>query len=216
MKVMQASKGKFYGNPARVSEIAKISSQCRFVWNHFLALNIEFYRETGKFIFYKEMTARLTKLLHSEPQLQGCPHRPAQMTVQRLDRALKDCAKSKGKTRKGFPKFKRRSTNADIFSFAGTEIRLADGRIRLPKIGWYRVRGLNISTDAVHKQAHIRQETDGWHVAVQFEAEAKTYAEPTQPVIGLDAGLTHLAILSDGTKSVRLGWLEKPKNAFVG
>jgi putative transposase len=52
----------------------------------------------------------------------------------------------------------------------------------------------------VFKQAHIRQEPDGWHVAVQFMAEVKTYAEPTQPIIGLDAGLTHLAILSDGTK----------------
>ena len=48
------------------------------------------------------------------------------------------------------------------------------------------------------QQAHIRHQPNGWHVAVQFEAEAKTYAIPTQPVIGLDAGLTHLAILSDG------------------
>jgi putative transposase len=199
-KVMQASKAKIYGSQNRVKEIAKIGGQCRFVWNHFLALNIESYRETGKFIFYKEMSALLTKLLHEEPALAGCPHRPAQMTVQRLDRALKDCAKTRGKTRKGFPKFKRRSANADAFSFVGREIRLADGRIRLPKIGWYRVRGLDIPADAVLKQAHIRQEPDGWHVAVQFEAEAKTYAEPTQPVIGLDAGLTHLAILSDGTK----------------
>lgn len=191
---MQASKGKILANTSRIRDIARIGSHCRFVWNHFLALNIESYRETGKFIFYKEMAARLTKLLHAEPVLVGCPHRPAQMTVQRLDRALKDCGKSKGKTRKGFPRFKRHADNADAFSFVGKEIQLDQNRIRLPKIGWYRVRGLAIPADAVLKQAHIRHQPDGWHVAVQFEGEAKVYAEPTQPVIGLDAGLTHLAI----------------------
>ena len=86
MKVMQAGKGKILRTSNRIKDIARIGVQCRFVWNHFLAVNIESYRETGKFIFYKEMAARLTKLLHTEPVLAGCPHRPAQMTLQRLDR----------------------------------------------------------------------------------------------------------------------------------
>jgi putative transposase len=200
MKVMQASRGKILGKANRLREISRIGRQCRFVWNHFLALNVETYRETSKFVFYKEMAARLTRLLHTEPALAGCPHRPAQMTVKRLERALKDCARSAGTARKGFPKFKRHSDNADAFSFVGSEIRLQDGRIRLPKIGWYRIRGLNIPDDAELKQVHVRHHPNGWHVAVQFEADAKTYAIPTQPVIGIDVGLTHLAILSDGTK----------------
>ena len=100
---------------------------------------------------------------------------------------MKDCGRSKGKTRKGFPQFKRHAENADAFSFVGSEIRLSDGRIRLPKIGWYRIRGLSTPADAGLKQVHVRHQPNGWHVAVQFESEAKAYAEPTQPVVGLDA-----------------------------
>ncbi len=47
---MQASKGKLYGNHTRISEIAKIGGQCRFVWNYFLAIYTKTYRETDKFI----------------------------------------------------------------------------------------------------------------------------------------------------------------------
>ena len=61
------------------------------------------------------MSARLPALIRDDPRLAGLPHRAAQMTVQRLDRALRDCAKSHGARRKGFPRFKRRSNRADAF-----------------------------------------------------------------------------------------------------
>ncbi|MCS6920408.1 MAG: transposase, partial [Elioraea sp.] len=70
----------------------------------------------------------------------------------------------------------------------------------LPKIGWLRVRGLALPEHADLKQVAVTQEPDGWHVSVQFEALAKTYAVPTLPPVGLDVGLDALATLSDGTK----------------
>jgi hypothetical protein len=57
------------------------------------------------------------------------------VTVQKLDRALKDCAKSKGKARRGFPCFKKYANRSDAFSFVGRECRFETGRVRLPKIG---------------------------------------------------------------------------------
>ena len=140
--VMQAAKGRLYGGA--LADVARIGGQCRALWNLFLAESVARYQTEQKFVFYAEMSARLPKLLKADPRLAGLPHRCAQMTVQKLDRALKDCAKSKGKARRGFPRFKRYVDRSDAFSFVGREVRIADGRMRLPKIGWLRVRGLNV------------------------------------------------------------------------
>ncbi len=195
---MQAAKGRLYGGG--LAGVARTGGQCRAVWNLFLAESAERYRAEGKFVFYAEMSARLPKLLRDDPRLAGLPHRAAQMTVQRLDRALKDCAKSKGRARRGFPRFKRHADRSDAFSFVGREVRVEPGRIRLPKIGWLRVRGLSLPDAADAKVVAVTQEPNGWHVSIQFEAAPKVYAEPTLPMVGIDGGLTHLATLSDGTR----------------
>jgi putative transposase len=196
---MQAAKGRLYGKSGLVS-VARIGGQCRTVWNLFLAENVERYRAEGKFVFYAEMSARLPKLLKEDARLAGLPHRAAQMTIQRLDRALRDCAKSKGKARRGFPKFKRYSDRSDAFSFVGREIRLDGRRIRLPRIGWLRVRGLVLPVGADLKRVAVTQEPRGWHLSIQFEAPAKTYAAPRLPEIGIDGGLNQLVVCSDGRR----------------
>jgi putative transposase len=187
---MQAAKGRLYGGG--LAHVARIGGQCRAVWNLFLAESVARYQAEQKFVFYAEMSARLPKLLKEDARLAGLPHRCAQMTVQRLDRALRDCAKSKGKARRGFPKFKRYSDRRDAFSFVGREVRVAGGRVRLPKIGWLRGRGLRLPDDADLKQVAVTQEPRGWHVCVQFDGAAKEYAVPTEPMIGVDRGLTAL------------------------
>ncbi len=203
--VMQAAKGRMYGGP--VAHAARVGGQCRALWNLFLAETADRYRAEKKFVFYAEMSARLPRLLKEDPRLAGLPHRAAQMTVQRLDRALRDSAKSNGAARKGFPRFKRRDDQADAFSFVGRECRFASGRVRLPRIGWVRVRGLSLPDGADPKVVAVTQEPEGRHVSVQFEAPPKAYAEPAKPVVGVDGGLLHLVVLSDGTR------LEAPRLA---
>ncbi len=199
---MQAARGRLYGGAVDgpLAQVARIGGQCRALWNLFVAENRERYAERGEFVFYAEMSARLPALLRADPRLAGLPHRAAQMTVRRLDRALRECARSRGAARKGFPRFKRRSDRPDAFSFVGREVRVEPGRVRLPKIGWVRVRGLRLPEGAAMKQVTVRQEPRGWHVAVQFEAPPKLYATPTLPVVGIDGGLAHLATLSDGAR----------------
>ena len=196
--VMRAAKGRLYGGG--LNAVARIGGQCRAVWNLFVGESAKRYQTEGKFVFYAEMSARLPKLLKDDPRLAGLPHRAAQMTVQKLDRALRDCAKSKGAARRGFPRFKKYADRSDAFSFVGRECRFEDGRVRLPKIGWLRVRGLTLPEDADLKQVAVTQEPNGWHVSVQFEAAPNIYAVPRLPMVGIDGGLTHLATLSDGAK----------------
>jgi putative transposase len=198
--VLQAAKGKLYARKAKVDAVARMGGQCRRLWNLFLGENIERYRAEKTFIFYAEMSARLPRLLKTDPKLSGLPHRAAQMTVRKLDYALQDCFKGAA-NRKGFPRFKRHDDHSDAFSFVARECRFEPGRVRLPKIGWLRVRGLSLPVvDLGNKPVTITQAPDGWHVAVQFEAPPKDYGTPAKAVVGIDGGLNYTLILSDNRR----------------
>ncbi len=109
----------------------------------------------------------------------------------------------------GIPQFKRWGDNADAFSFVGREARVRLGRflpkterfvvlaIRLPKLGWLRLRGMTLPKDADLKQVAVTQRPDGWHVSVQFDGSVKTSDPPTLPVVGIDHGLTSLMAIED-------------------
>ena len=199
MSVCQATTGKLYPNRSQREVMARVGGAVRGLWNHFVALNRDRYETEAKFAFYGEMSAALPQLLKEDRRFKGCPHRCAQMTVQALDRALKDSFKAKT-GRKGFPRFRRHDANADAFRFVGRELRTAPGKVRLPKVGWVRVRGLAVPDGARLIQACVRQVPGGWGLSITFEAAPKTYPAPFKPSVGIDAGLSSLLTLSDGGK----------------
>ena len=193
MIVMQASRARLYPSRSQAARMSRIGRQCRALWNHWLAENIARYERDGAFAFYTEMSARLP-VLRQEERFEGLLHRCAQMIVRKLDRALRDCAK-KAAVRKGFPRFKARSDRRDAFQFAGREVRVEPGRVKLPALGWVRARGLRVPDGAKFLTATVRQAPcgSGWEFALQFEGAPPVAApEPVGPVVGLDPGLDAL------------------------
>jgi putative transposase len=203
--VLQATIGRLYPSASQERAMARIGGQCRALWNHWLGVSRDRYTADGKFAFYAEMSAALPEM-RKEERYEGLPHRAAQMTVQKLDRALRECGK-RATARKGFPRFKRRDDRDDAFQFVGREIRVEPGRIKLPALGWLRVRGLRVPDAARLVQVTVRQDRGGWALALQIEAAAPLYPAPLASAVGIDVGLTSLIALSDGTKiaAPRLG-----------
>jgi putative transposase len=199
--VKQATTGRLYPTRAQAARMARLGGQTRALWNHMLALNVERYAREKEFAFYAEMSAMLPAL-REEERFEGLLHRCAQMTVKNLAGALKDCGK-KAKARKGFPKFKSRHDRRDAFQFAGREVAVADGRVKLPALGWVRMRGLRVPDGAKFFKATVRQALcgSGWEFALQFEAAPPVAApSPVMAMVGADPGFEKLLTLSDGTK----------------
>ena len=92
--VLQATTGRLYPTAAQLQSMARIGGQCRALWNHWVATSPDRYATKGKFAFYAEMSAALPAM-RKEERYAGLPHRCAQMVTQKLDRALRDCAKAK-------------------------------------------------------------------------------------------------------------------------
>ncbi len=82
----------------------------------------------------------------------------------------------------------------------------ANSRISLPKPGWIRYRNSREVTGEV-KNVTVSQSCGKWYVSIQTEYEVADPVHNAGSMVGLDAGVTKLATLSDGT-------VYQPVNSF--
>ena len=134
---------------------------------------------------------------------------PLQQVLRNLDRAIKDSFRPKGDpARKEWPKFKAKDVGDGfrIPQFKATDIDDANGRVKLPKIGWVRYRKTRpiafrnadgTLTKGTVRQIHVNKDCGHWYVVFTTEFEI----EPPQmkaAEIGIDIGVVHAVALSDG------------------
>ncbi|EAS0615067.1 transposase [Salmonella enterica] len=82
----------------------------------------------------------------------------------------------------------------------------ANSRQSLPKLGWIRYRNSREVVGEV-KNVTVNPSCGKWYVSIQTEYEVPDPAHNAASIVGLDAGVTKLATLSDGT-------VYQPVNSF--
>ncbi|MDA8361963.1 MAG: RNA-guided endonuclease TnpB family protein [Gammaproteobacteria bacterium] len=99
-----------------------------------------------------------------------------------------------------YPRFKKKGIHDSFCAAneAGT-FRCDGQRIKLPVIGWVRMREA-VRFSGRLKRVTVSREADRWHASVMVETDdIKAVAQPVATV-GVDLGVTTLATLSDGTE----------------
>jgi putative transposase len=106
----------------------------------------------------------------------------------------------------GFPKFKSKGFSHNSFTISGASIKITETSIRLPKIGWMRLKEHGYIPVKPVKicYATISEKNGHWYVSVTVEETIADQPEP-KPVIGVDLGIKSLAVTSDGV------YYENPK-----
>ena len=99
-----------------------------------------------------------------------------------------------------YPKFQKKGKN-DSFYMDNSVIEVAGKKIRIPKLGWVKMRE-NIRFYGNIISATISRTADKWFVSIQIaiEINPQPTAIENQEAVGVDLGVAYLAILSDGTK----------------
>jgi putative transposase len=107
----------------------------------------------------------------------------------------------RGARRYGFPRYKARRERLGSFRCPGDAIRVSESHIWLPRIGWVRLKEHGyLPASGVHLVAATVSERAGrWFVGLTVSYLALHPSPNNGPVVGLDLGLTNLAVLSDGT-----------------
>jgi len=95
-----------------------------------------------------------------------------------------------------YPRFKRKGVT-DSFYVGGDHIQVSGKRIRIPRLGWVRMREeLRFPGRVV--SATVRRIADRWFVSVHVELEEAPALCESQAGIGVDLGVNRLATLSNG------------------
>jgi len=194
--MLTATKIRIYPNKAQAEKLAKAFGSARWYWNNSLAETQKVYAETGKGLGQYQLNARLPKL-KTEIKWLGETHSQVLQSVSlHLSRAFVNFFERRAK----YPQFKHKHSKQSIQYPQGAKI-VDDCKVSLPKIGHVKavvhreVRGL-IKTVTVS-----RDPGGSYFASILTENGLEAPAESFDgKILGIDVGLTDLAVTSDGSK----------------
>lgn len=99
----------------------------------------------------------------------------------------------------GRPDFKKKGLCKDVFRLDPLVIQVDGCRIRIPLLGWVRVRE-PVRFPGSIKACAISRVAGAWHVSLTVETSDVPTRTESQGAVGVDLGLTHLAVTSSGAK----------------
>jgi putative transposase len=207
MKVMRAYKTELDLNNAQRSACARHAGAARFAYNWGLEQKRAAYLAGEKSPTVIDLHRKLNALKKTDyPWMYEISKCAPQEALRNLDyayaaffRRVKEKKRGK-KVKVGFPKFKSKKNGLGSFRLSGA-IHVFEKAIQLPRLGRLR---LKESGYLPRENVHVLSVTVGekagrWYVSLQVEQEIDD-PQPVQPaVVGVDLGLSYLAVVSDGT-----------------
>lgn len=203
---------RIYPNIEQENKIDITFSNCRYVYNYFLAQRIAIYKETGKSISQNEQSRELTKMLKAEETkwLAETNRSAYTRTLRALDAAYQNFFQGlKAGRRVGFPKFKSKKSNRFSYAtqFVNNNIKILDNRIQLPKLGLVKCH-ISKQIEGRILSATVSKNPSGKYFVSICCTDVKAEPLPkTDKTVGIDLGIKHLAVDSNG--------VEYPNNKYL-
>ncbi|QXD01199.1 RNA-guided endonuclease InsQ/TnpB family protein [Klebsiella sp. PL-2018] len=209
MLILKAYKYRLEPTDVQAQRLRQMCGCARFVWNYGLTETQRILDAGQKLPSYAELCKMLTVV-------KGMPETAflSEGYTDNLQQKLKDlhgawnrCFDKRLSAEK--PVFKRKSKGNDSIRFVNFDkyCHLDRKRVKLPSgLGWVKFRQSR-AVEGKIKNATVSQHAGGWYISFQVEIEVEQPAHPSTSAIGLDAGISKLATLSDGT-------IFEPVNSF--
>ena len=123
------------------------------------------------------------------------PVHTQQQTLKRLDAAYQRFFAKQG----GLPSFEKYGDEPGLRFPDAKQIELdqANGRVKLPKLCWTRMRQSRPMAGQV-RNVSVSREASKWFASIQVEGHQTVDALGVPPTLGIDLGLTAFAATSDG------------------
>ena len=207
--INKAYKYRMYPNKSQEDLLQKHFGHCRFVYNHFLQVKINHYKETKKTINWQDLATQLPKLKQENEWLKEIGSQSLQQSILNLDRAYTAFFRSNF----GFPKFKSRkyARKSFIVPITNGNIKLNydNSRLIIPKFKDGIKCVFHREVEGKLKQVTISQDHDGKYYAsvlVEINKELPIKLPPNKnKAIGIDFGVKTFLTLNNGEK------IENPK-----
>lgn len=198
--MLKAYKFRLYPTESQKEYFANCFGCVRFIYNKMLSDKIDHYKETKQMLY--NTPAQYKKEFPFLKEVDSLALANAQ---QNLERAYKNFFRD---TSVGFPKFKSKHKSKASYTTnnQGGNIRMEDGKIKLPKIGFVKVKQ-HRKLEGVIKSCTISINKSGKHFVSILVKSEDEQAVSTKRKIGIDLGLSDFAITTND-----LGEVKKHKN----
>jgi putative transposase len=194
----KAVKVRLYPTQEQEILLAQHFGCARWWWNFALNKSIETYKETGKGVGQSALNALLPKLKKAEETLwlAQCYSQVLQAVTLNLTTAYKNFFDGRAR----FPRFKSKHGKQSI-QFP-QNVKVENGSLKLPgKIGTVKAK-IHRSIEGIIKTVTVSKDPSGKYFAsILLETEGENPAPLSEgKVVGVDLGVKHFAIVSDGSK----------------
>ena len=194
----KAIKVRLYPTPEQQMLLSQHFGCSRWWWNFALNKSIETYKETGKSLGQSALNAFLPKLKKAPSTLwlSECYSQVLQATTLNLTTAYKNFFAGRAR----FPRYKSKHGKQSIQY--PQNVKVIEGFVQFPgKVGKVKAK-LHSSIEGTIKTVTVSLDPSGKYFAsILTEVEGENPVVSTDgKVVGIDLGLTHFAITSDGSK----------------
>lgn len=188
-------------NKVQATHLARAAGTARFAYNWALA---EWQRqyETCKVApaLPKPNEAALRRQLNAVkraqfPWMLEVTKNAPQMAIIQLGRAFQNFFEKRAR----YPRFRRKGID-DRFTLSNDQFRIDGKRIRIPKLGWVKMREVLRFTGRI-VCATVSRTAAHWYASITVDTQdAQRSQAENQGAVGVDFGVAHLATLSTGEK----------------
>ncbi|CZR03814.1 putative transposase [Trichococcus ilyis] len=197
--MLKAYKFRLYPTEIQEAYFANCFGCVRFVYNQMLNDKIDHYKET------KQMLKNTPAQYKQEfPFLKEVDSLALANAQQNLEKAYKNFFRNKSV---GFPKFKsKHKSNASYTTNnQGGNIRIEDNKIKLPKIGFVKIRQHRYFEGLIKSCTVSMAKTGKYFVSILVEQEVPEWV-PAEHKIGIDLGLSDFAVTTnDAGETMKYG-----------
>ncbi len=193
--MLNTIKIRIYPTKKQIESLVCQFGCARWVYNEALVKSQELYRATGKGLNYHAMAIRLPRLKQEFEWLKDADSQVLQQSLQNLSRAFENFFAKRGR----YPRFKSKHNRQSIQY--PQRVKIEGSRIYLPKIGLIKC--------IIHREiiGKFKTVTVSRNQCGQFYAAILTDNNIAIPLvktvgkaIGIDVGIMHLAVTSNGSK----------------
>lgn len=192
---------RIYPTSEQENLIQRTFGCCRFVYNRFLAMRIEAYKERGETMNYYVCCNALTPMKKDSEWLKEVDATALQSSLRDLDTAFQNFFRGvKCGQHIGYPKFKSKRNRRRSYKSkrVGENIAVVGNKVKLPKLGLVKCAVSNEVKGRI-LSATVSQVPSGKYYVSLCCTDVEIEPLPnTGAVVGVDLGVKTLAATSDG------------------
>ena len=196
-------KFRLYPTKAQEQQIQRTFGCCRYLWNRYLAQRKTVYELDGHTMNYYECAKDLTALKKELLWLKEVDATALQSSLRNLDTSFQNFFRRvKNGEKPGYPKFKSKKSRRRSYKSkcVGTNIKVLDKAVQLPKLGLVKCR-VSKKVKGRILSATVSQNPSGKYFVALCCTDVEIEPLPSAgTVVGLDMGLKSFAITSDGVE----------------